>query len=63
MLVPYKVRDAAGSLCDLYEAVDFKNENPGEQMARLCEKPEANLLKSMLHLLSLVLEVRVFYVS
>lgn len=51
-----KIHEATGILCTLYEAVDCKNENAVGQVAELCEKPEAGLLKSMLHFLSLVLE-------
>ena len=55
-----QVRDAALALCVSYEAIDCKNEGAAKEIAELCEKPEAGLLKSMLHLMSLVLEVCFF---
>lgn len=38
--------------------MDCKSEGVADQAAEYCKKPEAGSLKSMLHLLSLVLEVR-----
>lgn len=54
------MQEAAKSLFDAYESVNCKDSSAAEQVAGLCEKPEATLLKSMLHLLSLVLEVCIF---
>jgi hypothetical protein len=53
------VNETAIYLRELYVNLDVKGEDSAEKAAEYCSKPQASLLKSMLHLLSLILEVQV----